>query len=196
VTKSYQAYKEMIHYYAMGKIIDRFVKSTDKMMATKDLIAFKKLKRENWTNLGGQLVSDVSLQGMLGQIRKGSINSWDSLHQKYQELAAKYEDDVLKHAVASLWEINQFPEKNLSKEQWMELLDKHFSINEKVCKGIVNTRKKDLSNPFRKSVYSNEIEQEAVLGKLADNSFIKMKSKEHKALALTLEKISAILQTL
>lgn len=196
VTKSYQAYKEMIHYYAMGKIIDRFVKSTDKMMAAKDLIAFKKLKRENWTNLGGQLVSDVSLQGMLGQIRKGSINSWDSLHQKYQELAAKYEDDVLKHAVASLWEINQFPEKNLSKEQWMELLDKHFSINEKVCKGIVNTRKKDLSNPFRKSVYSNEIEQEAVLGKLADNSFIKMKSKEHKALAITLEKISAILQTL
>jgi hypothetical protein len=133
---------------------------------------------------------------MLGQIRKGSINSWDSLHQKYQELAAKYEDDVLKHAVASLWEINRFPAKNVSKERWVELLEMHFSINEKVCKGIVNTRKKDLSNPFRKSVYSNEMEQEAVLGKLADNSFIKMKSKEHKALGTTLGEISAILQSL
>jgi hypothetical protein len=162
----------------------------------KELLSFKKAKRENWTNLGGQLVSDLSLNNMLGKIRKGGINSWDSLHHTYQELADKYEDDVFKHALASFWEINQFPGKNVLKDQWMGLLETHFLMNEKVCKGILNTRKKDLSNPFRKSVYSNEIEQEAVLGKLADNSFIKMKSKEHKELSITIKKISAILKTL
>ena len=48
-----------------------------------------------------------------------------------------------------------------------------------------------MTNPFRKMVYANEKEMEAVLGKMNDNSFVREKDRERKELSLRIENILA-----
>ena len=48
-----------------------------------------------------------------------------------------------------------------------------------------------MTNPFRKMVYANEKEMEAVLGKMADNSFVREKDMERKELSTRIENILA-----
>ena len=67
----------------------------------------------------------------------------------------------------------------------------YLATNEKVFQGIVQSREKDMTNPFRKMVYANETEMEAVLGKLNDNGFIREKDKERKELSTTIQNILA-----
>jgi hypothetical protein len=69
-------------------------------------------------------------------------------------------------------------------------LDNFLEINERVYKGIVQSRKKDMTNPFRKMVYDSDTEQEAVVGKLNDNAFIRQKDNERKALKRNVSLIS------
>ena len=45
-----------------------------------------------------------------------------------------------------------------------------------------SSREKDMKNPFRQMVYDNENEMFAVLGKVSENSFIKQKDKQRKAI--------------
>ena len=68
-----------------------------------------------------------------------------------------------------------------------------LATNEKVFQGIVQSREKDMTNPFRKMVYANEKEMEAVLGKMNDNSFVREKDRERKELSLRIENILATL---
>jgi ClpP class serine protease len=49
-----------------------------------------------------------------------------------------------------------------------------------MTKCIYESRAKDYSNPFRKIVYENQKEMDAVVGKLQENSFIKLQEKELK----------------
>jgi hypothetical protein len=69
----------------------------------------------------------------------------------------------------------------------------YLATNEKVFQGIVQSREKDMTNPFRKMVYANEKEMEAVLGKMTDNSFVREKDRERKELSLRIENILATL---
>lgn len=62
------------------------------------------------------------------------------------------------------------------------MLNKFLAINENVFNGIIQSREKDMNNPFRKMVYESDLEQEKVLGKQSENSFIKEKSIERKQL--------------
>jgi hypothetical protein len=47
-----------------------------------------------------------------------------------------------------------------------------------------------MSNPFRTMVFSDKEEQEAVIGKLEDNGFIKQKDIERKELRRTVDVIT------
>jgi hypothetical protein len=47
-----------------------------------------------------------------------------------------------------------------------------------MSKGIYDSRAKDYSNPFRKMVYENKDEMNAVVGKIEDNQFIQDQFEE------------------
>jgi uncharacterized protein YlbG (UPF0298 family) len=47
---------------------------------------------------------------------------------------------------------------------------------------VYRSRKKDFEDPFRKMVYRNEEEMDAVLGKPEDNSFVKQSRSEMEKL--------------
>jgi len=56
-------------------------------------------------------------------------------------------------------------------------LDTYLEIKKDITARIHKTRAKDYSNPFRKMVYENEAEMNAVVGALNDNGFINDQNK-------------------
>jgi 23S rRNA maturation mini-RNase III len=73
-------------------------------------------------------------------------------------------------------------------------LDTYFEIKTDITNRIQNTRAKDYANPFRKMVYQNEAEMNAVVGALKDNGFIKDQQKALTELADKLKEIKTQLK--
>ena len=182
VRKAYASFKDMIFYYGVGHILDKMVSSEEFVGADFfNTISFNS-KREDWVNLGGQLIPKAELETLLHKIHVGKIKSWENVHSFYSDAASDYSEHVLSHAVASIMELEGIKKRSFTAPRLIELLTKFLEINEIIFNGIIQTREKDMNNPFRKMIYENDLEQEKVLGKLSDNSFIKEKSAERKQL--------------
>lgn len=182
VRKAYAAFKDMIFYYGVGHILDKMLSSEEFVGADFfNTISFNS-KREDWVNLGGQLIPKAELETLLHKIHVGKIKSWENVHSFYSDAASDYSEHVLSHAVASIMELEGIKKRSFTAPRLIELLTKFLEINEIIFNGIIQTREKDMNNPFRKMIYENDLEQEKVLGKLSDNSFIKEKSAERKQL--------------
>ena len=189
--KAYASFREMVRYYAVGQMAAKY--STD--LTSESLLNLTSgsylQTREEWVNIGGQLVPSSSLAVLLEEIKSNKLNSWDSVHLAYRGLADSNPEHLFQHAVASLLEIEQVSLADLTATKLSSLFKGYLATNEKVFQGIVQSREKDMTNPFRKMVYANETEMEAVLGKLNDNGFIREKDKERKELSTTIQNILA-----
>ena len=188
--KAYEAYKEMVRYYALGHLVGRLCDEKDALSLETINGWLTKSRRDEWVNLGGQLMPATRFKELLQKVRKGKISSWDNLHQQYAQAAIDFDDFVLYHAIASLLEIDNLKKKDFVTDRMADFIHDYVAINEKVYKGIVQSRKKDMTNPFRKMVYDNDAEQEAVVGKLNDNAFIRLKDQERKALKRNVQQIT------
>jgi hypothetical protein len=63
-----------------------------------------------------------------------------------------------------------------------EWLDRYQAIKEEITQKIKSSRAKDYTNPFRKMVYQNQAEMDAIVGDLNDNSFIAKQNADQKQL--------------
>jgi hypothetical protein len=106
-----------------------------------------------------------------------------------------YSGQVLLHAVASIMELEGIRKRSFTDAKSNELLSDHLRSVEQVYEGIVASRKKDMTNPFRTMVYDGKEEQEAVVGKLSENSFITQKDIERKEIKQTVDRILKRLST-
>ena len=187
VRQAYAAYVEMIRYYALGEILQALQDESEPVSFLNQLTTIA--KREQWMNVGGQLMPSSTFLILLDRIRSAKIKSWDGVHAHYMDAATEYNEQVLNHAMACLMEVEGIKKRSLTEEKFEQLLDQHLQMTEKVYEGIVASREKDMSNPFRKMVFDDEEEQLAVIGKLSDNAFIKQKEVEKKELNRSVEKI-------
>jgi hypothetical protein len=190
VRQAYAAYVEMIRYYAIGEVVHALQQqpNADPVSTLNHLTTLA--KREEWMNVGGQLMPTTVFAVLLERVRNAKIKSWDGVHAFYMDAAAEYNEQVLLHALACLMEIDGLKKRSLSEEKLEQLLQEHVKTTEKVYEGIIASREKDMSNPFRKMVFEDEEEQEAVIGKLGENSFIKQKDVERKELKRTVDAIT------
>ena len=187
VRQAYAAYVEMIRYYALGEILQALQDQSEPVSFLNQLTTIA--KREQWMNVGGQLMPSSTFLILLDRIRSAKIKSWDGVHAYYLDAATEYDEQVLHHAMACLMEVEGIKKRSLTEDTFEQLLDQHVQMTEKVYEGIVASREKDMSNPFRKMVFDDEEEQLAVIGKLSDNTFIKQKEVEKKELNRAVEKI-------
>lgn len=178
VRKAYAAFKDMIFYYGMGHVLEKMVSSEEFVSADFLNTVSSSSKREDWVNLGGQLMPESELETLVHKIHIGKIKNWENVHSYYFDAAANYNQQVLLHAVASLMEIEGVRKRSFSVVKIIELLKKYNQLNESIFNKIVQTRQKDMSNTFRKMIYENDNEQEKVLGSLNENSFITELNKE------------------
>jgi Domain of unknown function (DUF4954) len=177
LTRSYALFNELVIYYAINQIL-RYTK----INGYGRLPDFQKDLPETglpetWVNAGGQLIKKSSLDTLIRDIHQGRVNGWNGIHQFYQDQAAGYAGDKLRHALDILMIVHGISIKQIKPAEFKKLLLQSLSTAEWISKGIFNSRKKDYLNPFRKMVYDSEAEMEQVIGKLEDNSFIKNQEK-------------------
>jgi hypothetical protein len=155
------------------------------LIKTKKIGSFEELKknlsanlsREQWMNIGSQLIRKSAIDQFKVNVKKGVINSWDDVHAFYVSEGNRYPQDKLQHAYNSLLEILQITSRQFTATLFTKLLNETFKTKEWLCKGIYQSRAKDYSNPFRKMVYESVEEMNKVIGTLEDNSFIQSQMK-------------------
>lgn len=177
VKEGVSIYRELIQYYAVMQILE--------LIKTKKIGSFEELKktlsaklsREQWMNIGSQLIRKSAIDQFKVNVKKGIINSWDDVHAFYISEGNRYAQDKLQHAYNSLLEILQITSRQFTATLFTKLLNDTFKTKEWLCKGIYQSRAKDYSNPFRKMVYESVEEMNKVIGTLEDNSFIQSQMK-------------------
>ncbi|MEI8074441.1 MAG: DUF4954 family protein [Bacteroidota bacterium] len=180
VLKAYQVFEEAIVLYGMNELLkiakEKSIKGIEELINALPT----KTNRNQWINLGGQLVPETEVITLRKKINTNKIKSWDEIHAIYENLGKLYPDQRAAHALASLSELLGISLKKISKQQLISLLDSIVSTKEWMTKGIYDSKAKDYTNPYRKMVYDTTAEMNAVVGKLEDNSFIKDQVAELK----------------
>jgi uncharacterized protein DUF4954/uncharacterized protein DUF6819 len=180
VLQAYHLYKEVISYYAVAQVVENISIHKYKALADLQSALPAKLIRAEWVNVGGQLIHQTALQKLIQQMHAGKIKNWEAVHQFYSKQGNNYATQKLHHALAALKEVHGIDFKKISKAAFKSLLLQSITTREWMTKAIYDSRAKDYTNPFRKMVYENTEEMNAVTGSLQKNSFIK---QEIEALA-------------
>jgi hypothetical protein len=176
VSEAYRIYKDLIVYYGVTNLIDFIAAHPIRSFDDLQKALPEKAVRLQWANTGGQLLPANSLQNILQKIKNGAIQSWEEVHQVYEENGEIYSEQKLQHAYTSLLELLKI--EKLDAPVFKKLLFQALDIKEWMVKIIYDSRAKDYQNEFRKMVYGNEEEMEIVTGKLEDNVFINQQKEE------------------
>ena len=176
VYEAYHAYEDMIIYYAVNNII-RYLENNPDETFDSMCKHLTNIRQREWVNLGGQLVTEDDLETLINDICNGTLDSWDDIHNRYNELWAKYPKDKLLHCYQALRFIyDKCP--SLTREIFADALNRGEKVLHYVCDQVYESRKKDYENVIRNSTFRNMEERDAVNGKLDDNSFVKQIRKE------------------
>ena len=107
---------------------------------------------------------------MIEDIKSKQLNSWTDIHNRYDELWKRYDNDKQSHAYLLLCSL--LGVEKLSHSQWIEVLNKAASVQDYINNQVYASRKKDYDNPFRKATYRNDEEMMAAIGTIDENKFI------------------------
>ncbi|MCA6468051.1 MAG: DUF4954 family protein, partial [Chitinophagaceae bacterium] len=142
-----------------------------------------------WHNIGGQLMSEKTLQELLRKIRTRSIRSWEGVHAFYQQKGVVYSGEKQAHALSVLQKIAGVKLSNLHLDTLHEWLDTAKKIQRTISGSIRSSRMKDYENPFRRMLYENEAEMLQVLGDPNDNSFLREQEKFNRRFTVRVDRI-------
>jgi hypothetical protein len=172
LNKSLAIYKELIQFYGTNILIQHYQKNNfTNFEGFKNSLPIS-ISRSNWMNLGGQLMKTTTVQKLTTDIKSDTITNWNDVHNRYKEEGINYANDLLEHAYCSLLEKLNITTKQFDEVLFKRLIEEAIVTKTWMTKGILQSREKDYTNPYRKMVYENNIEMNKVLGKLEDNSFI------------------------
>ncbi|MGB4405667.1 MAG: DUF4954 family protein [Sphaerochaeta sp.] len=165
--EAYRSYTEMLLYYGASTIAS-WCSSQNRSVSSFQEKSSPNL--EEWFNVGGQLVPSGKVESLKAQVRAGSVERWDEVHQTYETWFADYPKDRAEHALAILHEVLGVSE--ITASHWLTLQDAVVRIRLHIEQQVFKTKEKDFNNTFRSSTYRNSQERDAVLGRLDDNPFI------------------------
>jgi hypothetical protein len=193
VFRAYHLFKELIGYYAANQIIKYIEKNSASKFKEIQQVLTTRISPQAWTNVGGQLIQTRSLVRLVQQIHKDKIKNWDQVHSFYKKEADNYPKDKLHHALSALKKVHGIDIKKIDKKLFTAMLEQSVVTEEWMTKSIYDSRAKDYANPFRKMVYQNMDEMNAVTGSLKDNAFIKL---QKNALLLYKKRVTGLIKKL
>jgi hypothetical protein len=171
-------FKELISFYGTVELIKHTGKNEFSSFEEMKKSIPVKISRSEWKNIGGQLIPVADVEKLKNKIKSQKIGSWSQVHDFYQQTGEDYAKNRLVHAFTSLLEIENITSKQFTPDYFKKLLQRSVATKTWMSKGIYESRAKDYSNPFRKMIYENKAEMDAVMGKIEDNHFIQDQLKE------------------
>ncbi len=189
--RAYPCYRDMVHHYAVKTLVAfMLAQKLNGLAALRERLS--PARRGQWVNLGGQLVLRDDLQALRDKIVSGELDSWDAIHAEYRRLWAKYPQDKARHALASLFDINEIAIARLDGATWCSFLDRAVAIRAEIVERTAASRAKDYTAPFRQITYESRAEMDAVLGTIDDNDFVKQTRAEAEAFRRDVEAVKQL----
>ncbi len=173
--EAYHAYGDMIVHYSVRNIAAYLNEHENVSLSSMCKELDSKRQRE-WVNLGGQLMTEEEVESIIQDIKDEKLNSWDEIHNRYDEIWQGYPLEKLRHAYLSLKFIYGFDE--LDDKLMLEILDRAEAVEKYVSDQVYLSRKKDYDNPIRSKTFRSDAEKEAVIGKLDENGFVNQIKQE------------------
>jgi len=184
VVEAYQAYQEMLLYYAVKTIASACLKEN---VSVATLQETAQMVIHPWLNVGGQLVPQFRVEALKDALKSGEITTWDEVHATYASWFTRYEQDRSSHAVATL--CRALGVERLQAGIWEKAVEEVSRIRIQIETQVFKTKEKDFNNRFRESTYRNLAERDAVLGSLDDNPFIQ---ESHQITVEVLEQLRRV----
>lgn len=194
VLPAYNSYRQMLMFYGLRALIELIEEKKCSTLRQLQLNIPTLPGKAKWHNIGGQLMSEKSLQELLRKIRSNTINSWEGVHAFYQQQGDRYEKEKQQHALGVLQKITGVNLKKINGEILNEWLGNAQEIQRSLAGGIRTSRLKDYENPFRQMLYENEAEMLKVLGDPNDNSFLREQDKISRRFTADIRKIRRRMQ--
>ena len=190
VYDAYHAYGDMLIHYAMINVLD-YLDNRTPLWEQLDKFVGSNQSADTWINLGGQIVKDTDLYSLRQDICNGTLDSWDDIHHRYDELWSQYETDKLCHAMQALRLV--LDTDTMTPDLWLQALAHEERIQRRICEQVYLSRKKDYDNAFRTSICRNAEEALAVYGTPEENSFVNQVREEMYANIARIERLRNML---
>ncbi|TAF52742.1 MAG: DUF4954 family protein [Sphingobacteriia bacterium] len=172
VAEAYRLFEDLIVFHGVEALLRGMEENLGMTPAAYCQTFASTLPWFEFVNMGGQLIPQKDYQSLLLDIENGGVQGWEQVHQFYQSCSAQYPLQKRLQALAALEEITGLQLSALTATQFKNLTNQAISTREWMVRNIQESREKDYTNPFRKMVYENSAELNAVVGKLSDNPFL------------------------
>ena len=191
VYDAYHAYGDMLIHYAVSNLLNNEEKIEVLVQNPANFLAGG--NEPEWINLGGQLVTTTDIDTLRKDICNCTLESWEAIHGRYNELWHRYPTDKLRHALHALCQV--LGSDVITSELWAQTLADAERIQQRICEQVFLSRKKDHDNPFRSSTCRNDKEALAIFGKAEENRFVNNVRKETAENIKKIERLRDILTT-
>jgi hypothetical protein len=188
VVEAWNAYRQMLVFYGV-KAISVYI-STNAIPYDFFAAQVPRSVALEWVNMGGQLVPESKVDALRASIRTGILNDWKEVHAQYEAWWQSYPRDRAENGYEVLRQLAGTAA--ISGAQWNAFLDEASATRAFIEEQVYITKKKDYTNAFREITYRNDAERDAVLGRVEDNSFIKIAKKETVVFNEMLKKVRVI----
>jgi len=200
--RAVMAYREMLFFYGMKTMVDYLEKQCAEGLSFEQaILQLSKSEGGNnttkdrikaWINLGGQIVPAFRLDALRNDIREGNFKNWETIHARYDVMAADYEKDKVCHAWAVLAYVGGQSDVSGTHPMgkpgsFKAALEKTAQVSGWIRGQVYISRAKDFHDPFRSITYRNKTEMDNVMGKVEDNSFVRLAEKNHRRFAERIE---------
>ena len=166
---AYHAYGDMLIHYAMSNVLDFFEGRAPQWEELNELM-HREHATCSWINLGGQLVKECDIDILRQDICNGTLDTWEAIHHRYDELWKRYPTDKLCHALNALCLV--MDTDAMTPELWLQALTLEERIQRRIGEQVYLSRKKDHDNAFRSATCRNKEEALEVYGTPEKNSFV------------------------
>ena len=171
--KAYKAYRRIAKYFAVRTLCEYCEKNGKERLSSEDIFKISELPLYNeWVNVGGQIIPEVRLQQLFDLIKEQVINSWEQVHEYYDECQKNYESYKVAYALNLLEKLYSRPISDFNRKIFDGIIEDVLFANQDMYDATLISRMKDFDDEFRMNTFRNAREMDAVLGGITDNEFI------------------------
>ncbi len=172
--RGYKEYRKVAKYFAVKTFIEfcnisgrSFVSKQDFEDAQKNSLYTK------WMNVGGQIIPEDKVNELFDLIKTKKINSWDEVHQFYDECQKNYSLWKIRYAIYVLEKLYSKNITEFTAEIIKDIINDVLNVSNYIYESSLSSREKDYIDYFRTITYSSKEEMTAVIGTIQDVKFLK-----------------------
>ena len=190
--RGYKEYRKVAKYFAVKTLANWYENTTYTRPSREFFNSILDIELfTEWENVGCQVIPSAKIAELFDLIKQRKINTWEEVHQFYEECQKNYEAYKARY---SLWILEQLYARKVvdfSKDITKDILKDVIAVSTYMYESSISSREKDYTDYFRTITYKNQEEMLEVVGKLEDNSFLKELKIETENFNKRLEEIFA-----